>query len=584
MRVVAMFRVSTEKQANEGASLDAQQRTYHELAARNGWTTVAEFKGCESATQASSDRRVLQDVLRCIREQQPDAVYVHEQSRLTRGDELEVASLMRELEERNVKVIVGGIVRDLTSIDDGFMFNIQSLVDRTESKRIKERMRRGKKQRAIEGRKNSGPCAYGYINPPARTPGHGTLVIVPEQAAVVRRIFELAAAGKGVMAIGTDLNQRGYQAPRGGRWGKSTIQRVLDNPVYIGTQASSVWVADKGSRNFRRRLNNENAILKPGAHPAIIDNDLWAAAHGRPRVPRTSAPRLLTGLMWISGDKASGDSDGRCRFYRGPRGKRGTAWLHVDQADDAVWNAFVSLATGEAFVAKLMAEASSPRDRMILEQEVDFATDRIRKLENRKDRLVEMRADGEIDKDTCRRKMDGNDRQLAAVQAEMSGYRAKLAALDTAQAPRVVKAVQTLLAGRTRLTTEQKRAILNTIVKRVDVEAVPTGATFKRDERGRVLQGRTERWGIRRVEFRLTLPQGAGQDEIPREPACKPTLAHDASTPNGRDSGEDARVPQSSEPAEFRTGQLDTTPSNRGRLAGTESGEESRTGQLGTAC
>ena len=63
MRVVALFRVSTEKQANEGASLDSQQREYRELAARNGWITVEEFRGCESATQAASERRVLQQVL-----------------------------------------------------------------------------------------------------------------------------------------------------------------------------------------------------------------------------------------------------------------------------------------------------------------------------------------------------------------------------------------------------------------------------------------------------------------------------------------------------------------------------------------
>ena len=34
MRVVALFRVSTEKQASEGASLDAQERLYREIAGR----------------------------------------------------------------------------------------------------------------------------------------------------------------------------------------------------------------------------------------------------------------------------------------------------------------------------------------------------------------------------------------------------------------------------------------------------------------------------------------------------------------------------------------------------------------------
>src|SRR5688572_12989199 len=130
MKVVGMFRVSTERQANEGASLDAQERRFRELAKQNGWTVVAEFRGCESATQVATERQVLQEVLKCIRREEPDALAIHEMSRLTRGDELEVAMLMRELKERRIKIIVNGVVRDLASIDDRFMVGIQSLVDR----------------------------------------------------------------------------------------------------------------------------------------------------------------------------------------------------------------------------------------------------------------------------------------------------------------------------------------------------------------------------------------------------------------------------------------------------------------------
>src|SRR4051812_18067563 len=181
MRVVSLYRVSSEKQETEGSSLDSQQRVYRELATENGWTTVGEFRGCESATGAAQDRRVLQQVLHCIREHAPDAVYVHEQSRLTRGDQLEVAMLMRELQERKVKILVQGLVRDLSSIDERFMVGIQSLVDRAESERIKERMGRGKRERAKQGRKTGGPAPIGYINPAPREPGRGTLQVVPEE-------------------------------------------------------------------------------------------------------------------------------------------------------------------------------------------------------------------------------------------------------------------------------------------------------------------------------------------------------------------------------------------------------------------
>jgi hypothetical protein len=95
--------VSTQAQENEGASLAAQERRYRELAALSGWVTVAELKGQESATKAAGERLVLQRLLSLLRLEPVDAIWVYEQSRLTRADELEVALLKRELRERQVQ-------------------------------------------------------------------------------------------------------------------------------------------------------------------------------------------------------------------------------------------------------------------------------------------------------------------------------------------------------------------------------------------------------------------------------------------------------------------------------------------------
>lgn len=548
MRIVALFRVSTEAQASDGASLDAQERAYRELAKRQAWTTIAEFRGCESATLASTDRRVLQQVLACIRDTSPDAIYVHEQSRLTRGDELEVAILLSELRERRMKIIVGGVVRDLASIDERFMVGIQSLVDRAESERIKERMMRGRRERARQGRKTGGPTPYGYENPAAGTAGRGTLRIVEEQAAVVRRIFSIAASGKSEHSIVSILNARGIPAPRGGRWGKSTVRRVLDNPAYIGIAAANTWVPFGKCRSFRREIANERAIVVPDAHPAIIDRETWDAVRGRPKIPRTAVPRLLTGLLWVDGVRYGSDSDGRNRFYRAPRGMRGRAWLDTPTTDAEVWAAFASLATEPAFVEKLMAAASGPRDQEIAEREVAFLSDQIGKQERRLARLVDMRADGEIGKEAFVAKRDEATAAIEGLRSELAEQRCRLTALDGSQAVRVVKAVQTLLAGRTRLTTPQKRAILGTIVRRIDITAERSSADFARDAKGHIVPSEGPRWAVRSVAFRLALP------------------APDANGANvgetGGNGAEHALARGGS-----RTGHLDTTPSCLGPRA-----------------
>lgn len=511
MKVVALFRVSTEKQANEGASLDAQQREYRDLAARNGWTTVEEFRGCESATQAASERRVLQQVLACIAGGGVDAVYVHEQSRLTRGDELEVGYLMRELRERGIKILVHGILRDPGSIDDRFMLGIQSLVDRAESERIKERLTRGKKQRAIQGRKTGGPAAYGYMNPPPGDPRRGTLQVIPEEAAVVRRVYDMALGrGLGTQAIAAELNRLGIPASRGGRWVKTAIERMLLNPVYAGIAAAGVWLRVGKTRAFRLDLNNPGATLVEHAHEAIVSREVWDAVQKRPKRVCSNVARMLTGILFVNGNRYGGDSTERGSFYRASRFLGGLPWLPTNAVDDSVWEAFVSLATGPEFVQSLIQAGEKPKQRELAAMEVEHLTDKIGKKRRRLDRLVEMRADGEIEKEDFLLRSARERRELEELEAELKVQQARAAAPDPSHAARIVRAVQVLLAGRTRLTTDQKRSILRTVVRRVDVEASRTGALQARVAGGRLAAGSFPQWKIDKVTLHV-----AGDLEVP---------------------------------------------------------------------
>jgi DNA invertase Pin-like site-specific DNA recombinase len=520
MRVVALFRVSTEKQKTEGSSLESQERRYNELAAQNGWETIGPFRGHESATQAAKDRRVLQDVLHAIQKFRPDALYVHEQSRLTRGDELEVALLMRELKENHVKIIVNGVVRDLSSIDERFMVGIQSLVDRTESERIKERLRRGKREKARNGKKVGGPAPYGYMNPPPGDPKRGTLQIVDAEAVVVRRIFDMASKGTGSRAIAKSLSESAIRSPQGKQWGKTTVERVLKCPAYIGTAASGVWVDREKNRTFRFDPKNPNAIVKENAHEAIIDPDTWALVHGRAPMARSPKPRLLSGMLWVDGQKAESDSGHGTAWYRPPRGVHGCAWLPANEVDERVWGTFVSLATGEEFVASLLQHAMTPHEKAVVEQEIEFLTGEVRKQQRRLDSYQTMYADGDLTKDQFRCKRDEATNAIATHEKEVERLRAQLAAMDGSQAARIVKAVQVLLRGRKILTFDQQRQILRSLVRRVDVTAQRIKTAFQRDARGHVVKGTSApNWAVAKVSLTLALlPNGGEVEAVPQEP------------------------------------------------------------------
>lgn len=520
MRVVAMFRVSTERQANEGASLEAQERQYHELALRSGWNTLATFRGCESATQASSERAVLQDVLSSIRKLAPDAIYVHEQSRLTRGDELEVAGLLRELRERRLKIIVGGVVRDLSSLDERFMVGIQSLVDRAEAERIKERHQRGKKEKARRGLKNTGPSPYGYRNPPHGAPDRGRLQIVHEEAVTVRRIFSLASEGLSSRAIADTLTEEGIVSPRGGAWGKTTIVRILKNPAYRGCHVSGGWVAEPGSRTFRFNQDHPGAIVVEDAHDPIVSSADWEAAQRRLSAPRTVRPRMLSGLLSVNGMKATGDTERGRAFYRPPRGTRGGPWIPAAIVDGVVWDSFVRTVSEPQFLEELVAKSCTraAQDSIDVERERLIAS--IPKLEAKLSRLVDLRVDGDITKEQFRERS-----QLAREQ--ISGAKRRLLVLDQRQAQgdgtwvrQIFAAAKLLVSSKRSLSTAERRRVLMQATRSVHVLARRLPDRQRKDARGRYMEVERPPWKIESVSFEFLNVNRDGDQQLTTDRSC----------------------------------------------------------------
>ncbi len=521
MRVVAMFRVSTEAQANEGASLDAQQRLYRERAAREGWTTLAEFRGCESAMKVTADREVLQSVLRAIRDLQPDAIYVHEQSRLTRGDELEVALLLRELRERGLKIIISGAVRDLSSIDERFMVGIQSLVDRTEAERIRERSNRGKREKALQGKKCNGPTAYGYRNPPAGDPSRGVLQVVEGEAVVVRRIYEMTNRGVGMRTVCTALNAEQIPSPSGRTWAKSAINRIITNPVYIGTHISNAWVlVNPETRTFKFMPENPRAIVVENAHEAIVSREVWAKVHSRPKPARSARPHLLTKLLWLNGARARGDRTHGKRYYCAHGQGHGYPWLEVDHVNETVWEALIEAVTRPELLEALLAEAGADDRRGELEDRLRRSEAAAAKLRARIDRLVEMRADGEVTREVFVVKSAETRGALKAAESAAGDARAQLAVSGPDAVRRVIGATRALVSDRDRLSEGERREILHSVAQRIEVRAARGDLAHRRSKRGRFDGFSGDAWKIQSVTFDLTASPPNGDNHLYTTPSC----------------------------------------------------------------
>lgn len=130
---------------------------------------------------------------------------------------------------------------------------------------------------------------FGYLKDPDNK---GKLLVDPEAAQIVHKVFELYAAGYGKTNIARMLNDRNipnpteykrqhnckYKIPKDKTatlWSYYTVASMLENEMYIGNMVQGKY----GSISYKTKKNKprgkENWIIVPNTHEAIIEADLW---------------------------------------------------------------------------------------------------------------------------------------------------------------------------------------------------------------------------------------------------------------------------------------------------------------------
>ena len=107
---------------------------------------------------------------------------------------------------------------------------------------------------------------YGYDN------DNGTMVIVPEQAEVVKEIFASCLAGKGTHAIVKELNAKGVKTKKNGKWGTGAVNAILTNEKYTGDVVFQKTYSDS-SFNCHINYGERNRFLCENHHEPIISRE-----------------------------------------------------------------------------------------------------------------------------------------------------------------------------------------------------------------------------------------------------------------------------------------------------------------------
>lgn len=256
MKSVGIYvRVSTQEQAREGYSIDAQIERLEAYCKSRDWVVHKIYKDA-GYSGSNIERPAMSEMLRDIKNKRLNLVLVFKLDRLSRSQK----DTLHLIEDVFLKSEV-----DFVSISENFdtstafgraMIGILSVFAQLEREQIKERTSIGRRERAKAGYFHGGgydPIGYNYID--------GELVINEYEAKQVREIFDLFLKGTPINRIQTIMNEK--YTNRFGSWNStSSIYDVITQKLYIG------------------KIEYKGEVYE-GRHEAIIDEDTFDRANKR---------------------------------------------------------------------------------------------------------------------------------------------------------------------------------------------------------------------------------------------------------------------------------------------------------------
>jgi site-specific DNA recombinase len=290
MRVGIYARVSTEAQEARG-TIGSQLEALRARVAAGGDEPAAEFVD-DGYSGARLDRPGL-DALRDAAEAgRIAAVWCLSPDRLARSFAYQML-ILDELSRLGVAVYF----TDSPPIDSDpqarLLVQVQGVIAEYERAKFAERERRGKLYRARAGEVLSRKVPYGYrrVRRGPESPAH--LIVLEQEAAVVRRIFAEFTEGASVRRIALALAAEGIPSPeRKAVWPLATIWRLLRNEAYVGrlywNRTATSFDPTLG-RNRQRRRPREEWVEIP--IPPIVGEETFEAVGRAARDNAVFSPR-----------------------------------------------------------------------------------------------------------------------------------------------------------------------------------------------------------------------------------------------------------------------------------------------------
>lgn len=229
---VIYARVSTDRQAEEGLSLDTQEKVCRKYAETNGLNVLGVFRD-EGRTGTNMNRPALQELIsKCQTEKNIEIVLIQETDRLARNtaDHLSIKAILK----RAGVTLISTSQPMLNDSPEGQMMDtILAGINQFYSDLYSRKIKRGLQEK-FENGWLPGWAPLGYINVPGGD-GKNTIVPDPNGYELIQKGFKMYLTGNySALEISDILYQEGLKSKEGKKICNSIMINTLRNPFYAG--------------------------------------------------------------------------------------------------------------------------------------------------------------------------------------------------------------------------------------------------------------------------------------------------------------------------------------------------------------
>ena len=268
-RAVAYIRVSSKSKA-QSHSYEFQEFYWkNEIAKRSDLELVNIYADYGISGKTIRKRPQFLQMIEDCRQGKIDVIYTKSIQRFGRNTE-ELIGTVKKLRGFGVYVIFEKEQIDTAQPNSDLFLTIGAAVAENDLRVYSDNQRWSMRKKFADGYVVVGPLIYGY----KMNKSNNTLEIVPEQASVVKRIFDLYLQGVGRQAIAKLMEKDGIISPSGNtEWHENSVLKILCNEKYKGCSLSQKTVKIDGIQ-----IKNDNLAPQyyiENTHEAIIPVEVF---------------------------------------------------------------------------------------------------------------------------------------------------------------------------------------------------------------------------------------------------------------------------------------------------------------------